>query len=141
MLKTIGPGESGYNRYDMRIADEAVVWLREASQSTIIRAPGSSISASSRRTFRWSRRRTLFRSVPDRGHAVSQAASAGTATNAIPWVEEHAQFSQTDNQFAGEEERLLAIAAYHALCTFVDERLGAVLDTLDATGLSDRRPG
>ena len=135
MLKNIGPGESGYNRYDGRIADEAVAWLREASTHEFPRpwvlyigfvAPHFPLVAPQK----------YFDPYPIEDMPFPKLHPRNVYTR-HPWVEEHAQFSQTDSQFADEEERLLAIAAYHALCTFVDERIGAVLDTLDETGLSE----
>ena len=135
MLKKIGPGESGYNRYDGRIADEAVAWLREASTHEFPRpwvlyigfvAPHFPLVAPQKYFDPYPIEDMPFPKLhPRNGY------------ERHPWVEEHARFSQTDSQFASEEERMLAIAAYHALCTFVDERIGAVLDTLDETGLSD----
>ncbi|MYF85927.1 MAG: sulfatase-like hydrolase/transferase [Rhodospirillaceae bacterium] len=136
MLKTIGPGESGYNRYDMRIADHAAAWLREAAKHDYPRpwvlyigfvAPHFPLVAPQK----------YFDPYPIEDMPFPKLHPQG-GYKRHPWVEEHAQFSQTDSQFESEDERLLAIAAYHALCTFVDERIGAVLDTLDETGLSDR---
>ena len=134
MLKNTGPGESGYNRYDGRIADEAVAWLREASTHEFPRpwvlyigfvAPHFPLVAPQKYFDPYPIEDMPFPKLHPR-----------TGYERHPWVEEHARFSQTDSQFADEEERMLAIAAYHALCTFVDERIGAVLDSLDETGLS-----
>ncbi len=54
-----------------------------------------------------------------------------------PWVAEHDAMWSHDAAFKDETERKTAIAAYYALCTWVDHNVGRVLDALDATGLAD----
>lgn len=135
MLKEIGPGESGYNRYDWRIADESVAWLQEASKGEAAKpwvlyigfvAPHFPLVAPQKYFDPYPIEDMPFPKLHPRNGYVRH-----------PWVEVSAQFSQTDNQFESEDQRMLAIAAYHALCTFVDEQIGKVLDTLDETGLNE----
>ena len=135
MLKEIGPGESGYNRYDWRIADESVAWLQEASTHEFPKpwvlyigfvAPHFPLVAPQKYFDPYPISDMPFPKLHPRD-----------GYERHPWVEEHARFSNTDEQFESEDQRMLAIAAYHALCTFVDEQIGKVLDTLDATGLGD----
>lgn len=134
MLKDIGPGESGYNRYDWRIADESVNWLRDAAQQAPSEpwvlyvgfvAPHFPLVAP----------QGYFDPYPVDDMPFPKL-HPRNGYKRHPWVEEHAQFSQMDEKFDSEEERMLAIAAYHALCTFVDEQIGKVLDALDETGLN-----
>jgi choline-sulfatase len=54
-----------------------------------------------------------------------------------PWVADYERFWSSDTKFKDETERKTAIAAYHALCTWVDHNVGRVLDALDETGLTD----
>ena len=47
-------------------------------------------------------------------------------------------FVGEEPNFAGNpERRKLAIAGYLALCTFIDEKIGLILDALEQTGLVD----
>ncbi len=135
MLRQIGPGESGYNRYDGRIADAATAWLREAAGHDYPRpwvlyigfvAPHFPLVAPQKYFDPYPVADMPFPKLHPRD-----------GYRRHPWVEAYARFARTDLQFADDGQRQLAIAAYHALCTFVDERIGTVLDTLDETGLGD----
>ena len=53
-----------------------------------------------------------------------------------PWIVEQERFWPHDSLFKDEHERRTAIAAYHALCTWVDHNVGLVIASLDATGLA-----
>lgn len=136
MLKEIGPGESGYNRYDWRIADEAVAWLRAASTRDDPKpwvlyvgfvAPHFPLVAPQR----------FFDPYPVEAMPFPKL-HPRNGYERHPWVEDHARFTRTDEQFESEAQRMLAIAAYHALCTFVDEQIGKLLDVLDDTGLGEK---
>ena len=54
-----------------------------------------------------------------------------------PWIAEHDEFWRHDDKFKDGSERRTAIAAYHALCSWVDHNVGQVLNALDETGLAD----
>ena len=43
----------------------------------------------------------------------------------------------SDEELETDDNRRMAIAAYYALCTFVDAQIGKVLDALDASGQAD----
>jgi len=135
MLKQIGQGESGYNRYDWRIADASSAWLQKAAQLDYPHpwvlyvgfvAPHFPLVAPQKYFDPYPVEDMPFPKLHPRD-----------GYKRHPWVEDHARFTQTDNQFASEQQRMLAIAAYHALCTFVDEQIGKVLDKIDETGLAD----
>jgi len=55
-----------------------------------------------------------------------------------PWLDAQESFMPTDDEFgADNEKRRRAISAYYALCTMVDEHVGAIRAALDATGLAE----
>jgi len=135
MLKEIGPGESGYNRYDWRIADASSAWLQKAARLDHPHpwvlyigfvAPHFPLVAPQKYFDPYPLEDMPFPKLHPRD-----------GYKRHPWVEDHARFTQTDDQFTNEQQRMLAIAAYHALCTFLDEQIGKVLDKMDQTGLAD----
>src|SRR5436305_1896770 len=54
-----------------------------------------------------------------------------------PWLEAQERFMPTDIEFGtNDEKRRRAISAYYALCTMVDDHIGAICTALDDTGLT-----
>lgn len=54
-----------------------------------------------------------------------------------PWVETQNALMDSDSAFADETERKQALAAYFALCSWMDHNLGQILAALDEHGLRD----
>ena len=135
MLGRIGPGESDYNRYDRRVADAAIAWLREAGargggepwalQVGFV-APHFPLTVPE-----------AFYGLypPDRLPARKLDPEAGHARH--PWIQRMDDFQQVDRRLAPAERRM-AVAAYFGLCTYLDSLVGEVLDALAAAGLADR---
>ena len=135
MLGRIGPGESDYNRYDRRVADAAIAWLREAGARGGGRpwalqvgfvAPHFPLTVPE-----------AFYGLypPDRLPARKLDPEAGHARH--PWIQRMDDFQQVDRRLAPAERRM-AVAAYFGLCTYLDSLVGEVLDALAAAGLADR---
>ena len=132
MLGDIGPGLSGYNRYDRAIADEAKAWLAGAARDD---SPWALYVGFVAPHFPLTVPDEFYdlypldslpepKLHPDRGHARH------------PWLQRMDDFQQIDRNLT-EEERRMATAAYFGLCTYVDSLVGEVLDVLDATGLRE----
>lgn len=135
MLGRIGPGESDYNRYDRRVADAAIAWLREAGargggppwalQVGFV-APHFPLTVPEAFYGLYPLDRLPGRKLdPEAGHARH------------PWIQRMDDFQQVDRRLS-PEERLMAVAAYFGLCTWLDSLIGEVLDALAAAGLADR---
>jgi choline-sulfatase len=55
-----------------------------------------------------------------------------------PWVEAQELFMATDSEFGADDgKRRRAISAYYALCTMMDQHVGAICAALEGTGLAD----
>ena len=54
-----------------------------------------------------------------------------------PWVEKQNAIADSENQFRDEAERLAAMRAYHALCTWLDHNVGRILGSLGEAGFGD----
>lgn len=57
--------------------------------------------------------------------------------NRHPWVEKQNAMADSENAFRDPEERLIAMAAYYGLCTWMDHNVGRILATLKDEGLSE----
>lgn len=133
LAANIGPGDSGYTRYDRSITEETCAWLTE--------------EAPKRRDRPW----VLFCSLvcphfpliapPDfyemYPHDMLEAPKGGSLDYPLhPWIEKFRQV-QCHDEFFTEETRKIAIASYYALCSFMDSNVQKVLAALDASGLRD----
>jgi choline-sulfatase len=133
LAANIGPGDSGYLRYDHSITENTCAWLTDE-------AP--------RRTDRpWA----LFCSFvcphypliapPDfydlYPHDLLEMPKGNHRDYKLhPWIEKFRQ-AQCHDEFFTEETRKVAIASYYALCSYMDSNVKKVLDALDASGLRD----
>jgi choline-sulfatase len=130
IVRSAGVGESDYTRYDRKIAAMACDWLRGAAGHD--------------------RPWVLFVSlvtphypliVPEefmQYYAVEDMPNPKLGPDSgyvhHPWLDE--LMSQQAGSAVSPAQHRLALAAYLGLCTFMDAQLGHVLQTLDATGLS-----
>jgi len=133
MFKSLGAGESTYNEYDRTVGATACEWLRTHAADPApwalfvgMVAPHFPLVVPERYL-----RRVLEDPLFD--DCLPEPAAARH-----PWVRRSLAYIDHAAALAGPERVRLAVAAYFALVEFMDEQMGAVLDTLDATGLSAR---
>lgn len=135
IARSAGPGESEYTAYDRDITTAAVQWLKRAAE-TPREAP-------------W----TLFVSwvCPHFPLTAPQQFYDLYDPDALPWpklygrderpthpyVRDYAGSCNYDDHFEGDENVRRAVAAYYALCSFLDDNIGQVLAALEAAGLAD----
>jgi choline-sulfatase len=132
MLTEIGPGESGYNRYDMRIADRACAWLHDQAPQPGHR-PWVLYLGFVAPHFPLVVPQEYFDLYPlDRIEMPKLLPRDGYRHH--PWIRAMDDFQHVDREF-DDDTRRRAIAAYFGLCTFVDAQIGRVLAALAATGL------
>ena len=131
----VGAGYSKYNAYDEAVRDQAITWLRlnvsnkrpwmlfvgfVAPHFPLI-APQSYID----------------RYPPDAMPLPKFQSRDGYVRH--PWVAAQELFMATDTEFGTDDDkRRRAISAYYALCTMVDDHVGAICALLDSTGLTER---
>ncbi|MBL6428943.1 MAG: sulfatase-like hydrolase/transferase [Maritimibacter sp.] len=131
----IGAGESNYTRYDQAVVSRTRDWLADAAarkdgqpwclyvglvaphfplivpQEYLDMYPLDSLPP--------------IKSRPDDGYVQH------------PWVAKQNNALRGDKAFKDEEERLTAVACYFALCSFLDDNIGHLMDALDASGQMD----
>jgi choline-sulfatase len=130
----VGAGYSKYNSYDQAVRDQAIAWLDHHARDPRpwmlfvgfvaphfpLVAPQSYID--------------MYH--PDDMPLPKLRQRHGYARH--PWVEAQELFTPTDAEFGiDDDKRRRAISAYYALCTMVDNHVGAICDVLDRTGLAE----
>lgn len=129
----IGAGETSYTSYDRSIVERTVEWLQQASQQDEsfvlyvgLVAPHFPLVAPEE----------FFDLYPvDELSEPKLRPKDGYIQH--PWVQAYANFDRTEERFKNEDERRAAFAAYFGLCTFLDDNVGSILQTLEQTGLKD----
>lgn len=134
IARSAGPGESEYTAYDRDITAQAVRWLKAA--------------AAKQHDKPW----TLFVSwvCPHFPLTAPQQFYDLYAPDRMPWpklygeaerprhpyVRDYAGSCNYDDHFDDEKVRV-AIAAYYALCSFLDDNIGQLMAALNDAGLAD----
>ena len=137
MFKKIGPGVSNYNLYDRRIANTACQWLIDRDGEGPDAKPWVLYVGFVAPHFPLIVPREYYDLYPLEDLAMPKLLPReGHAHH--PWIQAQEAFMNQDDLFRDDEERLMGMAAYYGLCTFVDAQIGLILDVLDETGLVDR---
>ena len=127
----VGPGESSYNRYDRATAEMAVDWFKQhANESPWVLFVGFVAPH-----FPFVAPQQFFdlypiESLPER------KLDPRNGYKHHPWIAAQDRMWPHDKMFKNEDERKLAVAAYYALCSYVDANIGLVLDGLEQAGLT-----
>ncbi|MDF9301968.1 sulfatase-like hydrolase/transferase [Tritonibacter mobilis] len=133
MLGAIGAGLSKYNRYDMQVADTAASWLHEPARKA---APWAAFVSFVAPHFPLTVPQEFLDLYPARDIQLPQLRPSGGYTP-HPWVARMNDIEDSDAELATDHRRREAIAAYYALCSFVDAQIGKVLDALEASGQAE----
>jgi choline-sulfatase len=129
----LGAGYSKYNAYDEAIRDEAVAWLRAHAGDSGpwmlfvgFVAPHFPLIAP---------QRYIDLYPPDEMPLPRLQPQDGYRRH--PWLEAQEGFMPTDIEFGIDDgKRHRAVSAYYALCTMMDDHVGAICAALDETGLA-----
>ncbi|MEX2644050.1 MAG: sulfatase-like hydrolase/transferase [Acetobacterales bacterium] len=129
----IGPGESGYLRYDDDITRQTCEWLRDAAANRDGR-PWMLFSSHVCPHYPLIAPPDLYALYPH--DAIPWPKHHGEKRAYHPWFETLRQ-QKPDDRFFTDETRKVAIASYLGMVTFVDRNIGMILDTLEETGLAE----
>lgn len=132
MLAEIGAGYSSYNRYDEAVGAQSAEWLRGVDQSRPWMLFSSFVAPHFPLVVP---QRFLDMYDPDQLPWPKLRHEDGHAHH--PWLARMTGFVDNDGEFEDDAERRLAMASYFALCSFVDEQIGLVLDALEESGQGD----
>ena len=134
MLGQIGAGISKYNKYDMQVADEAVEWLAAGDRKE---NPWSAFVSFVAPHFPLTVPQKYLDLYPPDEMPLPPVRPGHNDYEMHPWVARMMDIENSDAELGSDARRREAIAAYYALCSFVDDQIGRVLDTLDASGQAD----
>ncbi|WP_245830759.1 sulfatase-like hydrolase/transferase [Planktotalea arctica] len=133
MLGPIGAGMAKHNAYDMRVAQAAADWLGAEARKkepwcafVSFVAPHFPLTVPEEYLSRY---RAAQMPMP--------AVRPGPAYQPHPWVARMNNIEDSDAELGTDENRQAAIAAYYALCEFVDAQIGKVLDALETSGQAE----
>lgn len=130
----VGAGYSKYNAYDEAVRDQAVAWLGDHASDEHpwmlfvgFVAPHFPLIAP---------QQYIDLYPADRMPLPQLRQQRGYVRH--PWVSAQEEFMPTDAEFgADENKRRIAISAYYALCTMMDDHVGAICHALATNGLTE----
>lgn len=134
IAKLAGPGETSYTAYDREIATRAQIWLREEAPKyrdkpwvlfVSFVCPHFPLVAPAEFYYQY----PLDRMPVPKLYGQDERPQH-------PYLRDYAG-SFTYDRFFDAEKLKKAVAAYYGLCSFLDDNIGKVLRTLEATGLAD----
>lgn len=134
MARMAGPGESQYTFYDREIVARAQVWLREEAQRYSDKpwvlfisfvAPHFPLTAPPEHFYRYYNRDLPLPKLYEKSQRPNH-----------PYLKDYRSSFNYDDYF-DDESRKKALAGYYGLCSFLDENIGKVLNTLDDLGMTD----
>ena len=130
----VGAGHSKYNAYDETVRKEAVAWLGHHARDD---APWMLFVGFVAPHFPFIAPQSYIdRYPPERMPLPRPLQASGYVRH--PWLEEQESFMPTDVEFGSDDDkRRRAISAYYALCSMLDDHVGAICDALEVAGLSD----
>ncbi len=129
LARSIGPGESSYNKYDRDITQRTVEWLNTTGRlhhpkpwvlyASFI-APHSPLIAPPE-----------FYEM----YAAHQLELPKKSVPYHPWIKAWNDCYGFDSYFENDDRRRVALASYYALCSFLDHNVGKILNALEVNGL------
>ena len=129
----VGAGYSKYNAYDEAVRDQAIAWLRQHANDERpwmlfvgFVAPHFPLIAP---------QSYIDKYPPERMPLPTLRQREGYARH--PWMNAQERFMPTDAEFGHDDaKRRRAISAYFALCTMLDDHVGAICAALESVGLT-----
>ena len=134
LAEKMGPGDGDYIRYDRKITELSIEWLEK--QTTHNDKPWVLFISYLSPHFPLIVPQKYIDLYPLDEISLPKTLSA-EGHSGHPWWETFAKGYDFDRYFKDDEHRLRAIQAYLGLCTFVDENIGQVLNTLKSKGLDE----
>jgi choline-sulfatase len=133
IAKLAGPGETSYTFYDREIATKAQIWLREEAPKYRDKPWVLFVSFVCPHFPLVAPAEFYYQYPVDEMPLPKQYAQNERPLH--PYLRDYSDSFSYDKYF-DEDKLKKAIAAYYGLCTFLDDNIGKVLRTLDATGLT-----
>ena len=131
----IGPGESSYTQYDRSVTQLAEAWLRDRGRDRAdqpfclfvgLVAPHFPLVVPQE-----------FLDFYPLAEIPPRKLHPRDGYRHHPWIGAANAFWNHDNHFESDDERLLAIACYYGLCSWLDHNVGRILTALEEAGLTE----
>lgn len=130
MLGPIGAGMAKHNSYDIRVADAAADWIGADARK---KDPWCAFVSFVAPHFPLTVPEEYLSRYP-KAQMPMPAVRTGSDYQPHPWVTRMNDIEDSDAELGTDENRQAAIAAYYALCEFVDAQIGKVLEALETSG-------
>jgi choline-sulfatase len=130
LAEELGPGDSDYLRYDRRITAQACRWLEAAARPA--GRPWALFVSFAAPHYPLIAPPEFYELYAGLDIPLPETAAPD---DLHPWVSAMRRAWPYDD-YMDDEKRRVAVAAYFALCSFMDANVGRVLDTLEETGLA-----
>ncbi|MEM7683641.1 MAG: sulfatase-like hydrolase/transferase [Pseudomonadota bacterium] len=127
----IGPGQSKYTDYDEAVVKRTGAWLASAPDQPWclyvgLVAPHFPLVVP----------QEFFDLYPP-DHLPPAKLHPDDGHTRHPWIERQFGLDRSEEKFRDPQERLVAMAAYYGLCTWLDHNIGLILTALESAGLTD----
>lgn len=132
----IGTGESSYTQYDREVTQQAIDWLKAKAANADSGRPWCLYVGLVAPHFPLVVPQEFYDIYADVALPAAKLHPRDGHPR-HPWIEKQNQQMDSESSFVSEEERLTAMRAYYALCSWVDHNVGRILETLDRAGLSE----
>jgi len=133
LASEIGPGDSGYIRYDQSIMEHTCNWLRHEAPKHNDK-PWALFCSFVCPHYPLIAPQAFYDLYP---HDILEHPKGNAPDYPLhPWIEK-LQKAQCHDDFFTEETRKIAIAAYYGLCSYLDSNIAKVLQALALAGLKD----
>jgi choline-sulfatase len=129
----VGPGHSKYTDYDAAVVTQTKTWLTERADDAVPWCLYVGLVAPHFPLVVPQEFYDLYPTalMPD----VKLHPSGGCVRH--PWVEKQNAFMDSEAKFASAEERLVAMASYYGLCSWLDHNVGQIMGALEGAGLAE----
>ena len=128
----VGPGYSKYTKYDAAVVERTKTWLSEHTDADKPWCLYVGLVAPHFPLVVPQEFYDLY--PPDSMPDVKLHPSKGHARH--PWVEKQNAFMDSEAKFTSPEERLVAMASYYGLCSWLDHNVGQIMASLEGAGLT-----
>ena len=136
MSEEAGPGESSYIKYDRDIAARAKKWLEEEAP-THTDKPWVLFVSFLAPHFPLTVPEVYFNYYHNHKNLPTPKLYAPSERIQHPIIKEYETHCNYDKYFTSKDQVRRAIAGYYGLCTFLDDQIGAVMQTLKSSGLDE----
>ncbi|GAA0511300.1 sulfatase-like hydrolase/transferase [Pigmentiphaga daeguensis] len=137
MLASARAGESDYNRYDDRICDTAVRWLRRKAATPAPDKPWVLMVSLVAPHFPLTVPAPFFDRYAAQPLRLPKAYRFGIDEAAHPFIRQYARETGYNVHFRDESDVRRALAGYYGLVSFLDAKVGTLVRTLKECGLDD----